>query len=167
MLPTLPPDARIWIFTADQTLDASGEARVLDAVGKFLPDWTSHGRPVPAEAALLHGRFLVVGAHLGEEDLNAGVSGCGIDAMTQAVERVAIDFEWLDGLHLAYRDTEGDIQTVSRADFRSLVRQGTINADTPFFDTTATTLDALNEHGIERPLGETWAARAFGLSDAA
>jgi hypothetical protein len=143
MLPTLPPEARVWIFTADQTLDASGEARVLDAIGKFLPDWTSHGRPVPAEAALLHGRFLIVGAHLGEEDLNAGLSGCGIDAMTHAVERVAIDFEWLDGLHLAYRDADDAIQTASRAEFR-----------------------ALNEHGIERPLGETWAARAFGLTEA-
>ncbi len=156
----LPADARVWVFTADRTLGDADEERLLGAVGQFAAQWTSHGRPVPGEAALLHGRFLVVAAHL-----PGGVSGCGIDSMTRAVEEAgrAAGGGWLGGLHVAWRDADGAVQARPRADFRRQVRAGAVTAATPVFVTTVETLGDLRDGGLERPAGSSWHARAFRL----
>ena len=79
---SLPDRARVWLFAASGPLSPD----VLGAVRAFLPTWASHGRPVTAEADVLAERVLAVAALISPEEMNAGVSGCGIDAMTHAVE---------------------------------------------------------------------------------
>ncbi len=164
MLDALPDDARLWVFAAARPLTPDAEARLLDAVRAFIGGWASHGRPVPGAAEVRDGRFLLVGAHLGE-GANAGVSGCGIDSMTRAVEAAgeAVGVDWLGGLHVTYRDADGTVRAVSRPEFRAAVREGAVTDDTPVFDPTLATVGALREQGLERPAGESWHARAFGL----
>lgn len=164
MLDTLPDAARLWLFPLDRTLE-DAEIDALEArLGRWLPAWASHGRPVRAEAAVLVGRVLAVGAVISEADLNAGVSGCGIDAMERAVADAlaAQGLTLADALAVTYRD--GDAwATVARPAFRRLVQSGAANATTPLLDVTATTVGRLREAGVARPAGETWAARAFRL----
>ena len=157
---SLPDSARLWIFTADRTLSPAETTALTERVDEFLAEWASHGRAVSGEATVLHGRFLVVTAHL-----DGGVSGCGIDSMTHAVEEIAADlgFGWLDGLHVAYRDEGGDVQAVPRPAFRTLVRDGAVTAETPVFVTTLDTLGALRADDLERPAAEAWHARVFRI----
>src|SRR5690606_33112596 len=99
-LDTFPDDARLWLFATDRDLSADEHAAVLDAMQSFTASWTSHRRPVPAEAALLDGRVLAVAAQLAEGEVNAGVSGCGIDSLQRAVDALAdrLGFGWASGL---------------------------------------------------------------------
>ena len=161
---TLPDDARLWVFTASQPLGDSTRQTLHERVTDFLERWASHGRPVPGDATVLHDRFLVVAAHL-----VGGVSGCGIDSLVHAVEEIGAELgvTWADGLHLAYRDAEGKVQTVPRPVFRSLVRKGVVTADTPVFVTTLETLGDLRADGLERPAGDSWHARVFHLAEPA
>lgn len=160
MFPALPASARLWTFTADRMLPADTTDALCSRVEAFLTEWTSHGRAVAAEAAVLHGRFLVVAA-----SLEGGVSGCGIDSMVHAVEQIGHDlgFGWLDGLHVAYRDEHGEVQAVARPAFRALVRDGVVTAETPVFVTTLDTLGDLRGGGLERPAAEAWHARVFRI----
>lgn len=157
---TLPDSARLWIFTADRPLSNAVADTLRERVDAFLTEWASHGRAVPGDAAVLHDRFLAVAAHL-----EGGVSGCGIDSMTHAIEEIASDlgFTWLDGLHVAYRDENGDVQAVPRPAFRGLVRDGAVTAETPVFVTTLDTLGDLRTGGLERPAAEAWHARVFRI----
>ncbi|MEM6287966.1 MAG: hypothetical protein AAF845_12485 [Bacteroidota bacterium] len=165
MFDALPDAARLWLFPLDCTVTDTEADALLTRLGGWLPTWASHGRPVRAEAEVLAGRALAVAALISEADLNAGVSGCGIDAMEHAVAE-ALDAHGLalaDALSVTYRDEAGDWQSVPRPTFRRLTREGAADAATPILDVTPTTLGDLRAQGVERPAGETWAGRAFRL----
>lgn len=164
LFPELPADARLWIFTADRELSDATQTRLSEELGRFIEQWTSHGRPVPGAVAIHDDRFVLIGAHL-----EGGVSGCGIDSMTHAVERAGDnqDIAWADGLQVVYRDGDGAIQIVPRPVFRQLARDGAITTATPVFDTTADTVGAVRNDGLERPAGSTWHGRVFRLMEPA
>lgn len=166
MTDTLPDAARLWLFPLDRTVSALEGDALRDRLAAWLPSWQSHGRPVQAEAAVLEDRVLAVGAVISEADLNAGVSGCGIDSMERAVAG-ALEAEGLalaPALGVTHRDPAGTWQSASRPAFRKLVRSGEAGAETVVLDVTADTVGALREHGVARPAGETWASRAFALA---
>ena len=160
LLPDLPDTARLWIFTADRPLSARTTDALQARIEAFLTEWASHGRAVSGAAVVLHDRFLAVAAHL-----QGGVSGCGIDSMTHAVEGIAqeLGFGWADGLQVAYREASGDVRTVPRPAFRALVRDGAVTAETPVFVTTLDSLGDLRSGGLERPAAEAWHARVFRI----
>src|SRR5690606_5853449 len=163
-----PPDAAPpWLSAAGRDLAAADAAALLARVRAFTAGWTCHARPGPAAAALLLSRVLAVGAAVDESEVNAGVSGCGIDAMQHAVEAAAEagGFAWLPPLAVLYRDDEGALQAVPRPDFRRLVRDGVVNAGTPVLDLTPTTVGALRAGGVERAAGRSWHGRVFGLGE--
>ena len=166
MLDPLPDAARLWIFPLDQTLPDARADALGQSVADWLPSWTSHGRPVAAAAEVLAGRALAVGAVISEAEMNGGVSGCGIDAMERAVADAldAAGVALAPALGVLYRDTDGEWQSASRPAFRRLVREGVAGPETPILDVTPRTVGALRASGAERPAGETWAARAFGMA---
>ena len=102
---------------------------------------------------------------ISQADLNAGVSGCGIDAMERAVAGALADagVALAPALGVTFRDEGGEWQTAGRPAFRRRVRQGQAGPETVLLDVTAGTVGALRQHGVERPAGDTWAARAFAL----
>ena len=166
MLASLPDAARVWLFPLDRTLSDAEADALRRSVAGWLPSWTSHQRPVQAEAEVLAGRALVVGAVISEADLNAGVSGCGIDKMERAVAK-ALDAHGLalaSPLAVTVRDESGDWRSLPRPAFRRLTKSGEAGPETVVLDVTATTVGDLRAHGAERPAGETWAARAFALA---
>ena len=166
MLDTLPDAARAWLFPLDRTLDAAEADALRDDLAAWLPTWASHGRPVRAEAEVLAGRALAVGAVISEADLNAGVSGCGIDAMERAVAaalgRAGVGLA--PALAVTYRDGDGAWAQAPRPAFRRLARAGGADAATAVLDATAETVGALRERGAERPAGEAWHGRTFRLA---
>ena len=164
VLAPLPDAARVWLFPLDQTLDADRAGALRQRVAGWLPTWASHGRPVQAAADVLEGRVLAVGAVISEADLNAGVSGCGIDAMERAVADAlaAVGVGLAPGLSVTAWDGAA-WETLARPAFRRRVREGAAGPGTPVLDVTAETVGALRQRGVARPAGETWAARAFAL----
>jgi hypothetical protein len=164
LFPTLPTDARLWIFTADRSLSAADQDTLREALDGFVAQWTSHGRAVPGAVALAEDRFVLVAAHLA-----GGVSGCGIDSLVHAVEQAGAEsgIEWVDGLHIVFRGESGAVEVLPRPAFRQRVRDGVVTAETPVFVTTLDTVGALREGGLERPAGATWHGRTFRLSEPA
>lgn len=165
MLDPLPDAARLWLFALDRQPDGNALPNALADIQAWLPTWTSHGRPVQAEATALEGRVIAVGAAISPEEINAGVSGCGIDAMQHAVE-AAMERH---GLALASAltitaDTAEGWKTLPRPAFRQLVRSGDADGATRVLDLTLDTVGALRQHGLGRPAAETWAGRAFRLA---
>ncbi|MEL7363729.1 MAG: hypothetical protein AAFN13_16755 [Bacteroidota bacterium] len=169
MLASLPDSARAWFFTAGRQLAPTERTNLLESLSPFLREWQSHGRPVPAEATVLYDRFLIVGAHIDDDAPNAGVSGCGIDAMTHAVMNAAeaVGVAWVDGLQIAYAQPDGTPCVVSRRAFRALARDGIVDGATPVFVTTLTTVGAVRSQGLRQPASCTWHGRTFRLAETA
>lgn len=160
----LPDHSRIWIYAADRSLDESEATRLLEHLDSFCSDWRSHGRPVTSGAALVANRFAVIAGEIQDAD----ISGCGIDASVHFLDQAAADFDmrWLPALVVHYRAEDGTIHSVSRTEFRNLVRAGHISASTVVFDVSIQTLRELRDGRLEQSAGSTWHNRAFRLSEA-
>lgn len=157
----LPEDARVWMYAADRELNELEENRVREILEDFCSNWTSHGRTVKSAADVIEGRFAVLAGCIEGGD----VSGCGIDKSVHALDKAASElaFEWLPGLRVHYRDDRGVPRSVTRQDFRNLVRSGAITAETPVFDFSIQTLGQLRSGAFERPAGDSWHARVFRI----
>ena len=168
MLDPLPDAARLWLFALDGTPAPQAVEAALADVRAFLPSWASHGRPVEARADVLEGRVLAVGAVISADEMNAGVSGCGIDAMQHAVEAALArhGLAFAPALSVTY---EGDAgwTVAPRPAVRARFKSGAADGATPVLDLTHETVGALRADGLARPAAETWAGRAFRLGAAA
>jgi hypothetical protein len=157
----MPDVARVWVYAADRHLSEQDQETLAESLRPFLAFWTSHGLPVRAAMTFVGGRFLILAGLVSGDD----ISGCGIDASIDAVERAArsVGVEWLQGLTVLYRDAEGHVQSTDRPTFRQLVRSGRVTGDTPVFDLSVTQLREVREGGFERPAGSSWHGRVFSI----
>ena len=162
LLPDLPDDARVWIYSADRTLQPDEQKAIQRRLDAFFADWTSHARAVDGGATFIADRFLVLAAVVPGGD----ISGCGIDKSVHVVEEAAdaAGFQWASPLQVFWRDQEGVIRQSPRSAFRKAVRAGTVDAQTPVFDLSAQSLGTLRRDGLERPAGNSWHARIFRLA---
>ncbi len=162
MFPSLPDDARVWIFVANRSLTSEEEKNVLHTLRRFLSSWQTHGHPVTAEADIRDKRFLIVAGYIPGEQ----ISGCGIDTMTGVVEMLGAEMgiTWLPGLMIHYRDHEGHVQSVTRGDFRRLLQEGKVGPSTPVFNPALTRLETLRRGHFEQPLHCSPFARIFRVT---
>ncbi|MFO7314485.1 hypothetical protein [Rhodothermus marinus] len=158
----LPDEARLWIFAADRPLSDAESQTLLETLAPFLEGWTAHGLPVRGQATVLHRRFLLLAGHVPGGE----ISGCSIDAATRAVEAAAreVGITWISPLAVFYRDADGTVQRATRGQFRRLIAEGKVTAETPVFDLSLTTVGDLRRGAFEKPAGRSWHARVFALT---
>lgn len=153
-----PDDARLWVYAFERPLSADESRLVHGRLEAFMRDWHSHKKDVSGAFAIYHDRFVILcGAS------HDGISGCSIDSSVQQFKHFR-DEHGLDGLNrnlVFYRDGDGDIQAVERADFRQEIEAGRLGPDTIVFDTTLQTLGDLRADRFELPMRESWHSRAF------
>ncbi|NNE70015.1 MAG: hypothetical protein HKN29_06585 [Rhodothermales bacterium] len=157
----LPREARLWLYVSSRALTPDESGRLNEMMDAFVSDWSSHGRPVLGATDFAEGRILGIGALVPAAD----ISGCGIDKSVHRLEELGreMGIEWLAGLSIAFRDTSGAIQVVSRPAFRKLIASGEVDASTPILDLSLMTVAELQDRGIERALGASWHARVFRI----
>lgn len=154
-----PDDARLWVFAAREPLTDDAVDRLLAEVDDFLDGWAAHGAPLRASREWRDDRFLMVAVDRASEP----PSGCSIDAMVRRLK----ELEGVLGTALVahgpvwFRDAEGEIRCVSRADFKALAGQGEVDLDTHVFDTTLTEVGALRADRLEVPASRSWHGMAF------
>jgi len=157
---TLSDDTRVWLYAADRRLTSQQAEAVRARLRTFMATWDSHARNVVSELALVDNRLLVVGA----EVPGGSISGCGIDKSLHTLDSLAreLDFVWVNGLHIVYRDQQGQYQTASRSEFKTLAARGEVDGETPVVDLAMQHLGHLRGRGLEVPLATSWHSRFLG-----
>lgn len=154
----LPDDARLWIYGFDRPLDAGLAAQVASDLEAFVDGWTSHQEPVTGAAVVVEDRFALLAGHC-----DAGIGGCSIDGSVDVIRSFAHKYG-LDGFNrdlVFFRGEDGSVRSVSRAEFKSGVEEGTFGSSTVVFDLTLTTLGELRSDRFETTFENSWHARAF------
>lgn len=156
-----PDDARLWVFAANEALTDEQSRPLLEHVRAFVERWTAHGRPVTGAFDWRDGRFLLVAA----DERASQVSGCSIDSLFHTLQQVEKEagIPLTDRTPIWFRDATGAIQAKARPEFRRLMREGAVNADTSVFDNTVATVGDVRGGRWELPLRDSWHARVFGL----
>lgn len=158
-LDDLPGSARTWVFGASRELRLSESVELLAAVDGFLAEWKAHGVPLRAARDWRCGRFLVVAVDPGA----AAPTGCSIDALVAVLREVErqIDARFLGNEAVWYRDAGGGVRSASRAEFKSMARQGRVTPASVVFDNSVTELAALRDGRWEGPARDSWHAAFF------
>jgi hypothetical protein len=140
---SLPDSARVWIFGADKRLSEEAATALMRDVGDHLANWKAHGEPLTVGSQLLDDRFLVVAV----DQNTTGASGCSIDGLFRVLQSVqsSLGTNLVGGGRLFYRDGQGNVQCVPRADLDELRASGAITKDTVVFDTTITDLGTFRQ----------------------
>jgi hypothetical protein len=155
-------DARLWIFAAANPLASSHRDLLRAQTGDFVEDWLAHGRPVVGAYDLRYDHFLLVAA----DEAATGVSGCSIDSLFRVLKQAEAeaDTSLLDSSRVWFRDEAGEVQSVSRQEFRKLAEAGEVSGDTVVFDNTISTVGDLRAGMWEGPARQSWHGRAFSLT---
>ena len=154
----LPPESRLWIFSAERPLTPEEKVRLLERVDSYLADWAAHGVPLTSGRDWRYGRFLLVAV----DEASEPPSGCSIDAMTNVLKELgkAMGLSFVDNSPVFFK--EGDrIQRLSRGDFKARALSGDVTMETEVFDNSITRLSQLHEGEWKRPAGASWHRRAF------
>ncbi|MGQ0539864.1 MAG: hypothetical protein ACT4R6_13025, partial [Gemmatimonadaceae bacterium] len=120
-----------------------------------LAGWQAHGLPLTCARDWRDDSFLAVGV----DQRDAHASGCSIDGLFRTLQRLepALGTSLVEGGRVFYRDPDGRIVCVSRAQFAERAAAGVIAASTPVFDTAVTAAAGYRE-GFEQPASASWHA---------
>lgn len=154
----LPPHGRLWVFPSSRALSDDEARTLLDAVDGFLAQWAAHGTPLQSGRALRHRRFLLVGVDIDAE----APSGCSIDALVNRLRALGgeLGLTLIDHAPVWFR-VDGEVRSVTRAEFRELAEQGIVDPATRVFDTSLTRIEEARDGSLERPAADTWHGRTF------
>lgn len=155
----VPDAARVWVFGASQPLLGGAAERLLTGVDTFLRGWHAHSVAVVGSCDWVYDRFLMVAA----DEEASGVSGCSIDSLFRTLKAGENEFgvSLLDSSLVFYRDSEQAVQAADRTEFRALVNGGEVDESTIVFDNTVGRVGKIRQGEWERPLRESWHAKAF------
>ncbi|MCC7438388.1 MAG: hypothetical protein IT211_07795 [Armatimonadetes bacterium] len=158
----LPPESRLFIFSADQQLSSDQLATAIPTIEAFLGQWTVHKEDPIVGYQIRYGQFLLVGV----DESKLPPSGCSIDALTRFMKELEnkVEVGWLDGPEVLYRNAEG-IQGTSRQQFATLAARGEVDAGTVVFNNSIQRLGELAENW-EIAASDSWHGRAFTLKEA-
>ena len=161
----MPDDARLWVFAASRALsDGEGE-RLLGHVDGFITQWAAHGAPVVGSRDFRYGRFLFIAA----DERATGVSGCSTDTLFRALGEAEgeLGVSLRDSSLVFWRDAAGAVRSAPRPEFRRLAQEGAVDGETPVFDNTVREVGDVRAGRWEKPMRDSWHARAFGVGEAA
>ena len=161
--PSLPPESRLFIFSASRQLSSDELATAVPIVEDFLERWTVHKEDPTVGYQIRYGQFLLVAV----DEYKLPPSGCSIDSLTRFTKQLGsqIGVELVDGPEVFYRNAEG-IQGASRQQFATLATQGEVDAETVVFNNAIQRLGELDE-SWEVAAHRSWHGRAFALKEAA
>lgn len=153
----LPDEAHVWVFGTNRPLAGEETALLRDRFPPFLEEWTAHRRELRAAWELREDRFVIVAV----DEASTAASGCSIDALMRHLRGLeeALQVGLLDSTPIWYRNAEGEIVAVTRAEFRLRAGAGEVDVRTAVFDPTLATLGELRAGRLELPAGEAWHAR--------
>jgi hypothetical protein len=160
---SFPDDARVWVYGFERDLDDQDKKDLQDGLNRFMGEWNSHGNPVTGGFEIVNDRFLLVSGYM-----PGGISGCSIDGSVNQVRSIGekMGLSRSSGDTIYYRDSDGIIQTATRAEFQQMATDGEIASETPVFDLTISTVADLKNKGIENPFRSSWHSRVFDLVEA-
>lgn len=153
----LPPESRIWIYQADREFTAAETEKIEEEIQAFVTQWAAHGKQLKASGALLHNRFLILGADESAEK----PSGCSIDSSVQFIRGIeaAYKVSFFDRTRLAFMQ-DNAVFTLPLQEIKQAVTEGKILPQTPYFNNLITQANQLNNQWLQ-PANESWLIKYF------
>lgn len=149
---------RVWIYQADRLLSDEQVQIVEVALADFVSSWTAHGSALAGKGIVKDNLFVI----LEVDEEQAGVTGCSIDKSVHFLkglgERLGVDF--FDRMKVSFIDDRGIVNLVGRGEFESLVKIGTVNAETLVFNNLVQNSTDFESKWVI-PFRDSWHSKVF------
>lgn len=149
----LAPHARVWIFQADRFLSDMEVSFLKSEMDSFMASWAAHGNELFGDFSVVSDLFLLVGA----DEQRAPASGCSIDTLMRKIQDLAnsMNINFLDRLRVAYEDGTAQIHLVTLDQFKQLMKEQTVSADTTVYNNLIETVGQL-EQNWRTKVSDSW-----------
>jgi hypothetical protein len=139
----LPGHSRVWIFQADRFLKESESEHLKKEMQPFIQAWAAHGEDLYGAFSLEYDAFLIIGA----DETKAPASGCSIDSLAHKIQALGdeLNVDFFNRLIIAYEDPSTNIHLVTLEDFKRLLSENKINAETIVYNNLVENITQLNE----------------------
>ena len=150
-------ESRVWIYQGSRVLTLSEALELEMHLNQFATNWISHGADVKAYANLFFGQFIVLMA----DETQTGVSGCSTDSSVRFVKQMGEKFkiDFFDRSMLAFF-IKDKVQLLPMAQFGYAAGNGSINADTLYFNNLIANKDQLL-HSWIIPVKQSWLSKKY------
>ena len=147
--------SRIWIYQCNRSFTEEEITKISRDIETFLEAWAAHGKQLKTAYLIKYKRFIVIGA----DESESSASGCSIDSMVHFIQRLEQDLnvDLMDKMNVSYKHGE-HIAFKPLLDFKKMVKQKAVNANTVVFNNLVATKQEFEEFW-EVPLKESWHAR--------
>ena len=151
-------NARVWVYQANEELNAAQVIIIEQESQKFIEQWTAHKQTLKGSCKVFYNRFVVIAV---DESFNQ-VSGCSIDASVhflQALE-TALQIKLFDRTQQAFWTTDKKLNTLSIKNIKQQIAEGTIQADTLVFNNLVDNMAELQSNW-QKEAKNSWLGRYF------
>jgi hypothetical protein len=149
---TLPPNARIWIYQADRSLNPDEEKSLSSELEEFCEQWKAHGQELKTSFTIEHHHFVILAVDENHND----ASGCSIDGSVRILkslqEKSGISF--LDRSRVAFI-FDGKIKTFPLAELKNLFSSGRLTASSQTFNNLVATKSDFEKDWLTT-VGKSW-----------
>jgi hypothetical protein len=148
-----PERSRVWIYQASKAFTADQSAEIQETLNDFNANWDSHGRPITSKSVMLYDRFICF--IIDDSPNKAG--GCSIDTSVHLMKQFESTYgiELFNRLQVVGLATNGDLIHFDFKDTPKLLAEGKMNADSPIFNNTVSTLGAMKSDWMQA-LKDSW-----------
>lgn len=151
----MPEHSRIWIYPSNRKFSEEEKNKITQLLTEFCENWQTHGSPMVASFNIVYDRFIII---VCDQEVLAA-SGCAIDRQVALIQQIEKDFDLvlLDKMNVTYKTGEFFAHK-SLVDFKRLVKEKAVNADTIVFNNLVNNLEEWHDNW-EIPMKESWHSR--------
>jgi hypothetical protein len=157
MIPHLPDNARLWLFTASRPLEDDELAMLETAMNEFVGGWKSHNAELKAGYAVLHKTVLAIAV---DESVEAP-SGCSIDKAFRLLAELGeqLQTNFLDRL-LLVKPYCNIAKVMSKNEALKTVQENALGPHDLVFDFSLNQLGQLRKNYLQ-PFSENWLGKTL------
>jgi len=151
----LSDESRVWIYQCNRSFTDEEIAKISQDIETFLEAWAAHGKQLKTAYLIKYKRFIIISA----DESQSSASGCSIDSMVHFIQSLEKEYQvdLLDKMNVSYKHGE-HIAFKPLLDFKKMVKQHAVNANTVVFNNLVATKQEFHEYW-EVPLKDSWHAR--------
>ncbi|RRO13994.1 ABC transporter ATPase [Flavobacteriaceae bacterium 14752] len=151
----LSNSSRIWIYQCNRSFNNEEIEKISKDIETFLEAWVAHGQELKTSYLIKYKRFIVISV----DESQSSASGCSIDTLVRFIQGLEQEYnvDLLDKMNVSYKHGQ-HIAFKPLLDFKKMVKQRAVNANTIVFNNLVETKQELEDYW-EVPLKDSWHAR--------
>ena len=153
-------NSKVWIYQSDRRFNNEESTKIISLLNQFVSSWKSHGDPVNGFARLFYNQFIIIIA----DETATAVGGCSTDSSVHIIKMIESKY----GVSMFNRQLLGfeineEIKLLPLAQLKTAIVEGSVNADTLYFNNTITTKLELINKWIQ-PVKNSWLSGRLNFS---